>query len=168
VTLRIPIDNHAHKADLDPTEWKPKLRSSHSEASEAYRYLSTFYTRMNQEEGLGRAVRPSHKHSSSMFAVPTLALAPSLVNTPTTVASSFDSLEYDFNTRPLQARRDPMYALSQCVKSDDLVTPHVPPATAQIVAAAENDHKMWGKKMIVQPASLRQEGLGRLLHAADI
>jgi hypothetical protein len=165
VTLRIPIDNHAHKADLDPTEWKPKLRSSHSEASEAYRYLSTFYTRMNQEEGhgRGRAARPGHKHSISMFSVPTLA--PSLVNTPTTVASSFDSLEYDFNTRPLQARRDPMYALSQCVKSDDLVTPHIPPPAAQV---AENDHKMWGKQAIVKAGSLRQEGLGTLLHAADI
>ena len=105
--------------------------------------------------------RPAHKHSTSMYNLPTMT--PSLDSTATTAASSFDSFEYDFHTRPLQARHNPMYALSTCLKNDDLVTPHVPPPAIASLEPLVSDDALWEKKIVVKRASAEQDGLGKLI-----
>jgi len=167
-TIRIPPDNHTHKADLDPTEWKPKLRGSHARASEAYSYLAKFHARMNQESEFEptRVERPGHKFSASMYNIPTLT--PSLDSTATTAASSFDSFDYDFNTRPLQARQNPMYALSTCIRSDDLVTPHVPPPPVPLGEPLSTNDALWEKKVVMKRVGAEHEGLGKLIQGKAV
>lgn len=104
-----------------------------------------------------------HKHSTSMYNIPTMTMTPSLDSMATTVASSFESFEYDFHTRPLQARQNPMYALSTCLKNDDLVTPVVPPPVVATLEPLVNDDALWEKKIVVKRAGAGQEGLGRLI-----
>jgi hypothetical protein len=149
--LRIPSDLHDHKSDLDPTEWKPKLGPRAQ--SEAYRYLSRFHAAMNgSADGHDdtKIDRPMYtRHNMTMTMTNT---TPSLGNTPTTVASSFDSL-YEMNTRPLHPRHNPLYAMSAAARSDDLVTPCIP----------DKDHGLdWSKKAVIK-AERDGNGLGALL-----
>ncbi|KIX03783.1 uncharacterized protein Z518_07336 [Rhinocladiella mackenziei CBS 650.93] len=170
--LRIPADRHDHKPDLDPTEWKPKL--PHRGASEAFRYLSRFHQTMTASEGgehvkIDRPRTARHKSTTSMTTT-TSTTTPSLGNTPTTASSSFDSISlYDFGLRPLPPRQNPMYSNSAGhSKGIDLVTPHVPPPTSDVIASSVPDHddtEFWAKKRVVVPgagSTPRGDGLGAL------
>ena len=105
-----------------------------------------------------RVERPryGHKHTVSM------TTTPSLGNTPTTVASSFDST-YSFNTRPLNQRTNPMFALSTGAKSADLVTPHIPPPPGLEISGPK---MTWEKKVVIKDHATSNEGLGALLNGA--
>ena len=111
-----------------------------------------------------------------MYTLPTLT--PSLSNTPTTVSSSFDGSwekrdltdgpDYDFNTRPLQSRSNPLYAMSPGKNVDDLVTPFVPPKAMGIaqtgdLGAGPAGEDFWGKKVVVRGMVAREQGLGELV-----
>ncbi|KPI45593.1 uncharacterized protein AB675_875 [Cyphellophora attinorum] len=202
-TIRIPADQHGYKADLDPTEWKPKLRrpdgllrGAHMRKSEAYRYLASFHSRamLGHEGGDGLSGNGEgkvgvHRYSSSMYAVPTMG-TPSLSNTPTTTSSSFDGswdkangsggvgghaasvgadgeYPYDFSTRPLQSRCNPLYAIGSGAKVEDLVTPFVPPKV--FVGPVEDDtvvgtaEDFWGKQMVTAGSGGKEHGLSKLL-----
>ncbi|KAJ9605330.1 hypothetical protein H2200_009987 [Cladophialophora chaetospira] len=171
---RIPIDQHAHKSDLDPTEWKPKLaRRGASTNSEAFRYLSRFHnTQAGTNDGsssdLGRVDRPStvrHKSTLSMSTLSPSTTTPSLANTPTTMASSAESM-YEFNLRPLAPRSNPLYSTSAGhAKGIDLVTPHIAPTVnVQVAQSAGTDGgvDLWGKKVVVPGNTPRGQGLGAL------
>jgi hypothetical protein len=94
--------------------------------------------------------RPTYaRHKSTMSTTNT---TPSLGNTPTTVASSFDSL-YELNTRPLHPRHNPLYAMSAAARSDDLVTPCIP---------SKDQALDWSKKAVVK-TERDGNGLGALL-----
>lgn len=138
---RIPADNHGFKSDLDPTEWKPKGRSTRPNSnrfnSEAYQYLSSFH----------RSISKSNIHGSNgeyieggiSFSVPissSTESTPSLVHTPSTTASScasvpnlgfdtgvtgayntsmytgLDKNGYDFSTRPLLPRHGRWHSMN--------------------------------------------------------
>ena len=158
---RIPPDHHGFKPDLDPTEWKPKL--IHRGSSDAYRYLSTFHASLNKEEILTYRPRIStHKSTTSMYTLGT-ATTPSLGNSPTTAASSFDSA-YEFSTRPLLPRHNPMYALSSATKSADLVTPHIPPPVEISISTPDN-HK-WEKRTIGKGTTSARDGLGAMINGS--
>ncbi|MCJ1362544.1 hypothetical protein MMC16_001648 [Acarospora aff. strigata] len=106
-TFRIPSTVHDAKADLDPTEWKPKSERS----SEAFQYLSQFHRSLSH--------RPALQHRSTTS---TGINTPSLSYTPTTTASSMSTdAPYSFYNGPLPPRH-PSYSTS--AKSIDLVTPH--------------------------------------------
>ena len=155
---RIPPDHHGFRPDLDPTEWKPKL--IHRGSSEAYRYLSTFHASLNKEVMMTYRPRfSSHKSTTSLITLGT-ATTPSLGNSPTTAASSFDSV-YEFNTRPLLPRHNPMYALSGATKSADLITPHIPPPVEISITIPDN-HK-WEKRMIEKGPKLERDGLRAMI-----
>lgn len=132
--------------------------------SEAYRYLASFHC--GSEDS---AVRSGHQYSSSMYNIPTLL--PSLSNTPTTSAGSLDrSWEYDFNTRPLQNRCNPVYSLGAGVDVDELVTPFVPPKAEPVYKLGSEDtgsivaEDFWGKKVVMRAGpGLESAGLGKLL-----
>jgi len=168
---RIPYDLHDHKSDLDPTEWKPKLRRgvSTNANSEAFRYLSRFHQTQLGIDSTSDQVRldrpmmaPRHK---STLSASTLPPTPSLGNTPTTSASSFDSM-YEFNLRPLGPRGNPMYSTSAGhSKGIDLVTPHIPPTApvnVTVASSAECKVDLWGKKVVVPGATPPGNGLGVL------
>lgn len=94
---------------------------------------------------------------------------PSLGNTPTTTASSFDSIYYDFNLRPLPLRQNPMYSTSAgTYRGIDLVTPHVPPPPVDLDAVAgpnsvaADSIDFWGKKPVVTGSTPQEKGLGAL------
>ena len=94
-------------------------------------------------------------------------ITPSLAHTPTTVASSMSSV-YDFNTRPLPMRHNPMYSAS--MKNVDLVTPYVAPAIAPMAASVPAHSNPFCEgpfdKKIVKKNTLSMpeiEGLGALL-----
>lgn len=96
--------------------------------------------------------------------------APSLANTPTTTASSFDSM-YEFNLRPLAPRTNPLFSTSAGhSRSIDLVTPHIPPPVVPVdvgvAGSAETDtgFDLWGKKLVVPVATPKGEGLGALFN----
>jgi ECL1/2/3 zinc binding proteins len=156
--VRIPSDLYDHKSDLDPTEWKPKLQ--HRGQSDAYQYLSKFHAALNaQEDEYVRVERRryGHKHNVSMTTTPTLG------NTPSTAASSVDSI-HD-STRPLHPRTNPMYTLSAGAKSVDLVTPHIPPPIVDI--STPTDSQMtWDKKVILKNANESPKGVGILFSSA--
>ena len=161
--LRIPSDLHDHKSDLDPTEWKPKLGGRNN--SEAYRYLAQFHAAMNASETgeYVKADRPRYGRHKSTLSM-TTNTTPSLGNTPTTVSSSFDSM-YEFSTRPLLPRHNPMYALSAGAKSDELVTPHVAPPVSIAVSAPEDTNKFdWSKKIVIKEPSGHRDGLSTLFN----
>ncbi|EHY60099.1 hypothetical protein HRR83_006459 [Exophiala dermatitidis] len=163
-SLRIPVDQHDAKSDLDPTEWKPKLqRPSHTRQSEAFRYLSRFHQTMLNNDNINNAwtstsvpdaaLRPSaaprHKSTMSLSASTiTTGTTPSLGNTPTTTSAStsFDSVynyDYDFKMRPLPPRQNPMTSTSPGTYRGigiDLVTPHIaPPAPPMKMHVGMND-----------------------------
>jgi ECL1/2/3 zinc binding proteins len=159
--VRIPTELHGHKSDLDPTEWKPKL--THRNNSEAYQYLSKFHASMAGSENIVRAERPRYGRHKSTMSV-TASTTPSLGNTPTTVASSFDSV-YEFNTRPLLPRHNPMYALSSGAKSDELVKPHIaPPISIAVSSPEETDKIDWSKKVVIKDTGSQKDGLSALLN----
>lgn len=161
--VRIPPDEHGFKSDLDPTEWKPKL--VHRGRSEAYQYLAKFHAAMNRDEAMTCRPRFGHKFSSSIATFGT-GRTPSLGNSPeTTAASSFDSA-YEFSTRPLLPRHNPMYALSGATKSADLVIPHIPPAIEIAISPPESDNSKWEKKAVKKGSTTKGDGLGALIHAA--
>ena len=114
-----------------------------------------------------KADRPRYgRHKSTASMSTTANTTPSLGNTPTTVSSSFDSV-YEFNTRPLLPRHNPMYALSVGTKSEELVTPFVPPVSIAVSAPEETGLGKidWGKKIVVKEASSGRDGLGALFAA---
>jgi hypothetical protein len=168
---------HDHKSDLDPTEWKPKLSRNSTTHSEAYRYLSRFHQAQinggimsdNAEHiKLDRPAYLRHKSTSSMSTLIASTTTPSLANTPSTTASSIDSL-HDFNLRPLAPRTNPMYSSSAGYpRGIDLVTPHIPPPVvpAEVAVAGssgtESGIDLWGKKLVVPGATPKSEGLGAL------
>lgn len=144
--VRIPADNHGSKADIDPTEWKPKsTRNGRPIAnrynSEAFRYLSSFHRAINKDESNEYNDTPNEFKidirdiSAALATAPT---TPSLGNTPTTTASSWSmstSVDYaghggyDFNTRPLMPRQHNRWYSTSAISAAgiDLVTPHIPP-----------------------------------------
>ncbi|EXJ90927.1 hypothetical protein A1O1_04033 [Capronia coronata CBS 617.96] len=178
--LRIPADIHDAKSDLDPTEWKPKLQRRTN--SEAFQYLSRFNLTMNgsgsvftSETESHHTVQPRkperpanvrHKSTASMSMSTSGMTTPSLGNTPTTTASSFDSFYYDFNLRPLPPRQNPLYSTNAgTYKGIDLVTPHIPPPVVNVdgyVADVTHDLDFWGKKLVVPGSTPQGNGLGAL------
>ncbi|KIW62951.1 hypothetical protein PV04_09836 [Phialophora macrospora] len=174
-TSRIPCDLHDHKSDLDPTEWKPKLpQRGASASSEAFRYLSRFHqTQVGNVDNLDHVTRDRptvlrHKSTLSMSTLTPGTTTPSLANTPTTTASSVDSL-YEFNLRPLAPRTNPLYSTSAGYsRGIDLVTPHIPPPAAPVdvevagSAGTQGGMDLWGKKVVVPGATPKGEGLGVL------
>lgn len=118
---------------------------------------------MNKDEMITFRPRFGHKSSSSFAAFGSTG-TPSLGNSPTTVASSFDSA-YDFYTRPLLPRHNPMYALSGATKSADLVIPHIPHPEIAIFSPDSDDLK-WEKKSVKKDGTRKTDGLGALIHAA--
>lgn len=176
-SYRISSELHDHKSDLDPTEWKPKIpRGGASSTSEAFRYLSRFHQRNNlifsehadghQPIKLDRPAGPRHKSTMSMTTLTTST--PSLGNTPTTTASSFESM-YDFNLRPLPARTNPLYSSSAgASRGIDLVTPHIPPPAAPVdvtvAGSADTELDFWGKKKVI-PVGASPNGMGEGLGA---
>ncbi|KAJ6149747.1 hypothetical protein N7471_000946 [Penicillium samsonianum] len=133
--MRIPSHVHDAKSDLDPTEWKPVLvRSASSLASsEAWNYLSQFH----RGSGEPMLSRPAVQRSSS--SLPALvgdvahshSHVPSLMNTPSTVASSFSSTASDYlgsmyeAQRPLPPRHNPYFSGTSVTKGVELVVPHI-------------------------------------------
>jgi hypothetical protein len=106
-----------------------------------------------------------HKHSASMFALPTALGTPSLDSKVTTAASSFDNgvdYEYDWHTRPLQSRRDPVYAVSVGARSEELVTPFIPPPPSTLGEAMVEEN-LWAKKAVVKGKGAGKDGLAKLL-----
>ncbi|EXJ53877.1 hypothetical protein A1O7_09213 [Cladophialophora yegresii CBS 114405] len=180
-SARIPVDIHDHKSDLDPTEWKPKLpHRGASTNSEAFRYLSRFHHAQaggyvdNLDHVVKRGDRPAtlrHKSTLSMSTLTPGTTTPSLANTPTTTASSVDSM-YEFNLRPLAPRSNPLYSTSAGhSRGIDLVTPHIPPpavAVDVVVAGSAGTPGtpagtvLWDKKVVVPGATPKGEGLGVL------
>lgn len=106
-----------------------------------------------------KADRPRYGRHKTTMSVTTTA-TPSPENTPPTVSSSFDSV-YDFNTRPLLPRHNPMYALSAGAKSDELVTPHIAPQVSIAVSAPE-DKIDWSKRVVIKDSTGTRDGLGAL------
>lgn len=138
LSTRIPPLAHEGKSDLDPSEWKPNL-SPHS-SSEAFQYLSQFH---RSSASLAPVRRPAlqTRRTTASVAITT----PSLSHTPTTSASSDESLAgtpYEFVTRPLLPRHDPMYSASAGTKSVDLVIPHIPSAFSVPVSDIAVDTKL--------------------------
>ena len=180
--IRIPVDDHNAKPDLDPTEWKPKPPHNRHK-SEAYCYLSRFHksttaiAELNEERNRKR----------SGASTPTSAM-PSLANTPTTIASSWsvissmksdsggvaaagtgleqqdpEEVHYSFNTRPLQPRHNPT-SFFNTRPGTDLVTPHVPPSSMATARDAGSDDPagltMWEKKRVLKVAMRSEDESG--------
>lgn len=154
-SIRMPTDEHHAKSDLDPTEWKPK-GNGNSRSSEAFRYLSQFHrassSTLDENEKIS-AVRPHmHRSDTSMTSMTT---TPSLASTPTTATSSV-SMEYDFNTRALPPRHNPIYSASAGMTKDiGLVTPHMVPSIVGSVPGAGS----WEKKPVAKRAGGEKDGL---------
>ncbi len=166
LSSRIPTDFHNGKSDLDPTEWKPKLHRRGE--SEAWRYLSQFHqsTSTVASDGQdGKAQRPLYSRGSTTSFISTTTASLSL--TPTTAASSLStSAEYDFNTRPLQSRHNPMYSASAgTTKGIDLVMPFVAP-TIGTSLPRQVDERKFEKKSFAKVSSYpsANEGLGALIN----
>ena len=127
------------------------------------RYLARFHAAMTASDTgvYVKSDRPRygrHKSTLSMITNNT----PSLGNTPTTVSSSFESL-YEFSTRPLLPRHNPMYALSAGAKSDELVTPHVAPPISIAVSAPDGSRKFdWSRRIMIKEVADVRDGLGAL------
>ena len=154
-SIRIPADHHNAKSDLDPTEWKPKGKRD-LRNSEAHRYLSQFHrsstSALDDNEKISTARPFMHRSHASMTSMMT---TPSLASTPTTATSSL-SIDYDFNTRALPPRHNPMYSASAgSTKDIGLVTPHMVPET---VGSVPGDGS-WEKKPVAKRAGGDLDGL---------
>lgn len=154
-SIRIPADNHNAQSDLDPTEWKPKGNRA-ARNSEAFRYLSQFHrasTSTLDDNEKTNTPRPyMHRSDTSMTSMMT---TPSLASTPTTATSSL-SMDYDFNTRALPPRHNPMYSASAGMTKDiGLVTPHMLPS---VVGSIPGDCS-WEKKPVVKRVGVEKDGL---------
>lgn len=80
---------------------------------------------------------------------------PSLASTPTTATSSL-SVDYDFNTRALPPRHDPMYSASAGMTKDiGLVTPHMVPGMVESIPVDCN----WGKQPVAKRMGGEKDGL---------
>jgi len=96
-----------------------------------------------------------------------MTTTPSLGNTPTTTittaTSSFDS-SYDFNTRPLPRRQNPLFSTSAgATKGIDLVTPHIPPPPIDVAhSPQEPDRQLWERKVVISESTAGANGLGAL------
>jgi hypothetical protein len=88
----------------------------------------------------------------------------SLSQTPTTASSSLSfGAEYDFNTRPLQSRHNPMYSASaSTTKGIDLVMPFVAPSIATSLPRQAEDRK-YEKRSLAKMSTSAGEGLGALI-----
>jgi hypothetical protein len=131
---RIPSQLHDAKSDLDPTEWKPKIRRHETSThSEAFRYLSRFHS-SPAVPGVSASLRRRHHPSTTSIASLSVTHTSSVAQSPTTSASSLSnsvdltSHMSNYKTRPLPLRHDPSYCSSAGVtKGIDLVMPYVPP-----------------------------------------
>lgn len=122
---RIPATAHDGKADLDPTEWKPTDRDGpkgvptggkaptakpklvHRPSGEAYSYLSQF-------------------HRSAPTSTRPLRSTPSLSHTPTTSASSADSIAWtpsELVMTSLSSKTDTSLVSPTKLKDAELVSP---------------------------------------------
>ncbi|KAH8696088.1 hypothetical protein BGW36DRAFT_359946 [Talaromyces proteolyticus] len=146
---RIPSDLHDAKSDLDPTEWKPVIGTTNSSTSlsDAWTYLSQFH-RDESWATLQQRRSLAHTHRSSA-SLSMLGMAPpSLINTPSTVASSAtSSSSSDYigayyahelsggagATRPLPPRHNPSF--SGATKGVELVVPHIVTAAPAVPLA---------------------------------
>jgi hypothetical protein len=154
-SIRIPTDKHNSKSDLDPTEWKPKGKRD-ARNSEAHRYLSQFHranvSTIEDNEKIDTTRPYMHRSHTSMTSMTTL---PSLASTPTTATSSL-SIDYEFNTRALPPRHNPMYSAGAGMTKDiGLVTPHMVPCMAGSIPIDCS----WEKKPIAKRAGSEKDGL---------
>lgn len=164
--IAIPRGPHSARADLDPSEWKPRLLTRSN--SEAFRYLSQFHRSPTtagsdlNDEGGGPRHLFSHCSTTSIASMTTPSL--SLSQTPSTASSSLSTgAEYDFNTRPLQSRHNPIYSASAgTTKSIDLVLPFVAPSTAASLPCQFDDSK-YEKRSLAKMSTWPAEGLGALI-----
>ncbi|KAJ5297769.1 hypothetical protein PENANT_c012G09486 [Penicillium antarcticum] len=192
-SIRIPSTSHTAKSDLDPTEWKPVLfRSSSSLASsEAWSYLSQFHGESgSRAAGTSTPTRPANNRSAASLpalvgGVPPNAHAhaigtgadshlPSLINTPSTVSSSYSSTASDslgsymhmHESRPLPPRHNPYFAGMGVAKGVELVVPRI---ASDFDADADADHvdadsgsifpassAVWGKGERSAPISMKR------------
>ncbi|RAH45910.1 uncharacterized protein BO95DRAFT_453022 [Aspergillus brunneoviolaceus CBS 621.78] len=134
-SARIPGEWLDIKTDQDPSEWKPVIpmgNGAHSVAtSDAWKYLSQFH---NDDRGVPLR-RPGLGHRSSASLTTLMSSTgpvPSLIHTPSTVASSFSSNASDYMSqmhdpayRPLPPRHNPHFCSSSAAKGVELVVPHV-------------------------------------------
>ena len=157
-SIRMPTDVHNAKSDLDPTEWKPKGRRD-LRNSEAHRYLLSFHrmsTNNDDNEKTDTARPPMHRSHTSMTS---RMSTPSLASTPTTATSSL-SMDYDFTTRALPLRHNPLYSASAGMTKDiGLVTPHIlPPGVAGGPISVECSG-IWEKKPVAKRVGGEKDGL---------
>lgn len=155
-STRFPADVHHAKSDLDPTEWKPK-GTRNLRNSEAHRYLSQFHRASmsisDENEKIETTRPPMHRSHTSMTS---RMSTPSLASTPTTATSSL-SMDYDFSTRALPPRHNPMYSASAGMTKDiGLVTPHIVPGVG--VGPISVDCS-WEKKPVVKRVGGEKDGL---------
>ncbi|KAL8707873.1 MAG: hypothetical protein Q9220_007157 [cf. Caloplaca sp. 1 TL-2023] len=118
---RIPPEAHEGKADLDPTEWKPKL--THRPTSDASSYLSQFH---RTPPTLGCSPRRSMAMQAPIVnSVP--MSAPSLSATPSASSTSSSSSMTDSvaDTPQDSVYRPTSIHRSDTGKSINLVTPHI-------------------------------------------
>jgi hypothetical protein len=164
--IGIPASQHNAKADLDPTEWKPRLLTRSN--SEAFRYLSQFHRSPTERGGDAHDEGGGHRHLFSLCSTTSIASMTtpslSLSQTPSTASSSLSTgAEYDFNTRPLQSRQNPVYSASAgTTKSIDLVLPFVGPCTAASLPCQFDDRK-YEKRSLTRVSTWPTEGLGVLI-----
>ena len=165
-SIRTPAELHNAKSDLDPTEWKPKLhRRGESEASQ---YLAQFHRSTSalgidaHDEPMAHRPLFSHRSTTSIASMTTPSLY--LSQTPTTASSSLSTgPEYDFNTRPLQSRHNPMYSTSTgTTKGIDLVMPFVAPSMVMSLPRQVEDRK-YEKRSVAKMSTSAGEGLAALI-----
>ncbi|KAJ5674258.1 hypothetical protein N7462_009697 [Penicillium macrosclerotiorum] len=146
-SIRIPTVSHDGKSDLDPTEWKPvelagnRGSSTSLASSAAWSYLSQFH---GHHPAVMLPQRRTHRSTTSLPALDGGAShTPSLVNTPSSIASSVSSTASDYLAmyepsvpRPLPPRHNPLFAGSAATKDVALVVPRIA-STAEEVGVAE-------------------------------
>ncbi|CRG90581.1 hypothetical protein PISL3812_07625 [Talaromyces islandicus] len=194
VLPRIPSDLHDAKSDLDPTEWKPVIPHHHlpqdrrlrtpsstslSSSSEAWTFLSQFHHHPHNDFGPGLRRSTTHRSSAVSLSSTLAGLAPSLINTPSTMASSLSSstgspLDYNFGhdtaagasagagaTRPLPPRHNPSY--TGATKGVELVVPHIA-APVLLTTAATNSAVASGESLASSPTDSHDGGVWLKLH----
>ncbi|KAL4874143.1 life-span regulatory factor-domain-containing protein [Aspergillus spectabilis] len=125
--VRIPIDMHDSKTDLDPTEWKPVISKDTRASimtSDAWKYLSQFH---GDDSVLpSRRARVHTQSSTSLSTLPSLSHTPSTASSVSSTASDCMGYMHDSVHRPLPPRHKPCFSGSGSIsKGVELVVPHI-------------------------------------------
>ncbi|KAL2817404.1 life-span regulatory factor-domain-containing protein [Aspergillus granulosus] len=155
--IRIPTDMHEAKTDLDPTEWKPVIRTALDPrcasvmSSDAWKYLSQFHS--DDTVLPTRRARAEHHSSASLSTLPSLSHTPSVASSVSSIASD------DMGYRPLPPRHNPCFAGSgSAAKGMELVVPHIAVIPDSSINAPNGgsvfpaNSGLWDEKTIDPPA----------------